>query len=194
MTPHSFSTCPCGVSVFNFFIRFSLSNTPFRRSFRASVQLGLQFPRDIEERDLFELVLHRALRVGKVAIEHGVDVPPNGAGGIGMLVEVKEVAVHALHRAVHVVQRDIGKIADDARPAAARSDLHHARRLQTEQRAADDDGIDLHARRDEIGSRFLIFERMNDEQRVHRHREAGRYLHKKAPFLYFKQNYSAVAL
>ena len=67
----------------------------------------VEFAREVKERDFFELVLHCSLRVGEVRIEHGMDIFSDGAGGIGVLVKVKNIPFHAVHRPVHVVQSNI---------------------------------------------------------------------------------------
>ena len=108
-----------------------------------------------------------------MTVEKSVDVPPHGAVGIGVFVEVKEVAVHAVGRPIDVVKGDVFQVFGDVRAAAARRHLNHARPFQTLQSAADDDGIDLHARRDKFRSHLLRrFERINDQQRMHRHRKS----------------------
>ena len=74
---------------------------------------------------------------------------------------------------------DVGEIFGERGAAAARFDFDEAGSFETDERAADDDGVDLHAVRDEVGRHFgRPAEQMNDEQRMHRYRKPRGDFHK----------------
>ena len=102
---------------------------------------------NVRKRCLFQLVLQYALDVCKPTVEHLVDVSPDRAIRVRLLVEMEQslFGIHAADRLVDVVERDRVERLCQFRPAAAAPRLHQSRRAKLRDDSADDHRVDPNA-------------------------------------------------
>src|SRR5690606_15200688 len=126
----------------------------------------------IRQRLPFQRRLHRAPRRVRRLREHRLDVPPHGASRVRVSRGHGE-ELSALHRPVHVQQRDRRRRTRQQRPAARTQTRRRQTRPREEaQQPPDHRRVRVHARRQTLGGHRLASARREHGQHVDGHRES----------------------
>ena len=76
--------------------------------------LCVEFPRQVEEGNFFQLVFQRGLCVRQVMIQQRMNVSAHRTGGVGAFVKVEDIPAHAVYGGIDVVERDVFQVFGDA--------------------------------------------------------------------------------
>lgn len=96
-------------------------------------------------------VLEGSLRLSEASVQQCVNLAAYRTARVGILMKVKQLSLfHAVYSAVNIVKSDLLGWTLERRAAASARNVDDSSGLELKQDPPDDDGIDLHARGDEI--------------------------------------------
>src|SRR6185437_12438053 len=124
-----------------------------------------------------ELGLEGVLRRCDHGVERALDVAPDRAARIGIVVDRQAVLVLHVDGAIDVEQRDLARRPHEPRAGHARRRLDQPGMRQHRQQPPDEAGIRADAARDHFRGQALAVEILDQRQHMHRHGETRRPRH-----------------